>query len=92
MASNIRRGTVYLSQINGSARSQKVRVDLGEESSFTTLPAPVKVGDASYVLGHGQDGYRLLSAWCPQPGGGGGYKTGGGRKGDRYGSGLPVVG
>lgn len=69
MASEIRRGTVSLSQINGSARSKKVRVDLGEESSFTTFPAPVKVGDASYFLVHGLDGYKLLSALCPHQGG-----------------------
>ena len=56
-------------QISGSARSKKVRVDLGEESSFTAFPAPVKVGDASYFLVHGRDGYKLLSTVCPHQGG-----------------------
>ena len=69
MASQIRRGTVSLRQINGSARSRKIRVDLGEESSFTEFPVPVKVGDASYFLVHGRDGYRLLSTLCPHQGG-----------------------
>ncbi len=69
MASQNRRGTVSLRQINGSARSKKVRVDLGEESSFTELPASVKVGDASYFLVRGRAGYKLLSTLCPHQGG-----------------------
>ncbi len=69
MASPIRRGTVSLRQISGSARSKKVRVDLGDVSSFTGFPAPVKVGDASYFLVHGRDGYKLLSTVCPHQGG-----------------------
>ena len=64
-----RRGTVSLRQISGSARSKKVRVDLGEVSSFTAYPAPVKVGDASYFLVRGRDGYKLLSTVCPHQGG-----------------------
>ena len=69
MASQNRKGTVSLRQVSGSARSRKVRADLGEESSFTGLPAPVKVGDASYFLTRGRDGYKLLSTVCPHQGG-----------------------
>lgn len=69
MTAERRRGTVSLRQINGSARSKKVRADLGEESSFTAFPAPVKVGDASYFLVRGSDGYKLLSTVCPHQGG-----------------------
>ncbi len=69
MTTERRRGTVSLRQVSGSARSRKVRVDLGEESSFSGLPAPVKVGDASYFLVHGRDGYKLLSTVCPHQGG-----------------------
>ena len=69
MASKRPKGTVSLRQVSGSARSRKVRVDLGEESSFTTLPTLVKVGDASYFLVRGQDGYKLLSTVCPHQGG-----------------------
>lgn len=69
MASQSKRGTVSLRQINGSARSRKIRVDLGEESAFTSFPAPVKVGDASYFLVRGRDGYKLLSTVCPHQGG-----------------------
>ena len=69
MASQKPKGTVSLRQVSGSARSRKVRVDLGEESSFTDFPTPVKVGDASYFLVRGQDGYKLLSTVCPHQGG-----------------------
>ena len=69
MTTERRRGTVSLRQVSGSARSRKVRVDLGEESSFAALPAPVKVGDASYFLVRGRDGYKLLSTICPHQGG-----------------------
>ena len=69
MTTPIKRGTVSLRQINGSARSKKVRVDLGEESSFKTFPSPVKVGDAAYFLVQGKDGYKLLSTLCPHQGG-----------------------
>ena len=69
MASQNRRGTVSLRQISGSARSKKFRIDLGEESSFSGFPAPVKVGDASYFLVQGRDGYKLLSTLCPHQGG-----------------------
>ena len=69
MASQNRKGTVSLRQVSGSARSKKVRFDLGEEDTFTRFPAPVKVGDASYFLVRGQDGYKLLSTVCPHQGG-----------------------
>ena len=69
MTTERRRGTVSLRQVSGSARSKKVRVDLGEESSFSSLPTPVKVGDASYFLVRGRDGYKLLSTICPHQGG-----------------------
>ena len=69
MATPIRRGTVSLRQINGSARSKKIRVDLGEQSAFPEFPAPVKVGDASYFLVRAGDGYKLLSTLCPHQGG-----------------------
>ena len=69
MTAERRKGTVTLRQVSGSARSKKVRVDLGEESSFTEFPALVKVGDASYFLVRGRDGYKLLSTVCPHQGG-----------------------
>ena len=69
MTTERRKGTVSLRQVSGSARSRKVRVDLGEESAFASLPAPVKVGDASYFLVRGRDGYKLLSTVCPHQGG-----------------------
>ena len=69
MAPQNRKGTVSLRQVSGSARSKKVRIDLGEEATFTRFPAPVKVGDASYFLVRGRDGYKLLSTVCPHQGG-----------------------
>ena len=42
---------------------------MGDASSFTEFPVPVKVGDASYFLVHGRDGYKLLSTVCPHQGG-----------------------
>lgn len=69
MASERPRGTVSMRQISGSARSRKIRADLGEESSFTSFPASVTVGDASYFLTKGRDGYKLLSTVCPHQGG-----------------------
>jgi len=69
MTSKNPKGTVSLRQVSGSARSKKVRVDLGDESSFTTLPALVKVGDASYFLVRALDGYKLLWTVCPHQGG-----------------------
>jgi len=69
MASDNRPGRISLRQISGSARSKKVRADLGPESGFTNLPAMVTVGDASYFLVQGRDGYKLLSTVCPHQGG-----------------------
>ena len=56
-------------QISGSARSKKVRVDLGAESDFSDLPKLVKVGTANYFLVKGNEGYRMLSTLCPHQGG-----------------------
>jgi len=55
-----RKGTVSLRQISGSARSTKIKADLGEASSFTELPALVKVGNASYRKMYSLC-YRLIS-------------------------------
>ena len=60
---------ITMRQISGSARSKKVRVDLGPESSFTELPKLVNVGTANYFLVRGGEGYRLLSTMCPHQGG-----------------------
>ena len=69
MPSQNKRGTVSLRQINGSARYKMVRVDLGTESSFTTFPTTVKVGDANYFLVRNKASYKLLSTLCPHQGG-----------------------
>ena len=61
MATERRRGTVTMRQVSGSARSRKVRVELGEESAFTDLPATVKVGDAAYFLVRG----ATDTSYCP---------------------------
>ena len=60
---------ITMRQISGSARSKKVRVDLGDESDFTDLPKLVKVGDANYFLVKSGEGYRMLSTLCPHQGG-----------------------
>ena len=60
---------ITMRQISGSARSKKVRVDLGDESQFTDLPKLVKVGTANFFLVKGSDGYRMLSTLCPHQGG-----------------------
>ncbi len=60
---------ISMRQISGSARSTKVRVDLGPASSFTDLPKLVKVGTANYFLVRTADGYRMLSTMCPHQGG-----------------------
>ena len=44
-------------------------IDIGAESEFTKLPAPVEVGGSSYFLIKGRDGYKLLSTLCPHQGG-----------------------
>ena len=56
-------------QISGSARSKKVRIDLGPESEFTQLPKLIKVGSANYFLVKAGEGYRMLSTLCPHQGG-----------------------
>ena len=69
VAENRRENRITMRQISGSARSKKVRVDLGAEAKFTQLPKLVKVGTANYFLVQGNDGYRLLSTLCPHQGG-----------------------
>ncbi len=69
MATERQINRITMRQISGSARSRKVRVDLGSESEFTDLPKAVKVGAASYFLVKGPEGYRMLSTLCPHQGG-----------------------
>ena len=42
-------------------QTKNVKIDIGAESAFPTLPARVEVGGASYFLIKTRDGYRLLS-------------------------------
>jgi N-acyl-D-aspartate/D-glutamate deacylase/nitrite reductase/ring-hydroxylating ferredoxin subunit len=49
--------------------TKNVKIDIGAESAFPTLPAPVEIGSASYFLIKTRDGYRLLSRVCPHQGG-----------------------
>jgi N-acyl-D-aspartate/D-glutamate deacylase len=49
--------------------TKNAKIDIGPESSFTKLPAPMEVGGASYMLMKGRDGYKLLSTVCPHQGG-----------------------
>ena len=69
MATERQVNRITMRQISGSARSKKVRVDLGDESEFTNLPKLVKVGNANYFLVKGGEGYRMLSTLCPHQGG-----------------------
>ncbi len=50
-------------------QTKNVKIDIGAESTFPTLPAPVEIGSASYFLIKTRDGYRLLSRVCPHQGG-----------------------
>ena len=50
-------------------QTRNVKIDIGAEAAFSTLPAPVEIGGASYFLVKTQDGYRLLSRVCPHQGG-----------------------
>jgi nitrite reductase/ring-hydroxylating ferredoxin subunit len=50
-------------------QTRNVKTDIGAESDFPTLPAPVEIGSASYFLVKTQDGYKLLSRVCPHQGG-----------------------
>ena len=50
-------------------KTKNVKIDIGAESSFDKLPAPVTAGGAPYFLIKGRDGYRLLSTLCPHQGG-----------------------
>lgn len=69
MATERQVNRITMRQISGSARSKKVRVDLGDESEFTDLPKLVKVGSANFFLVKGSEGYRMLSTLCPHQGG-----------------------
>ena len=69
MTTERRVNRITMRQISGSARSKKVRVDLGDESAFTQFPHPIKVGSANYFLVKGAEGYRMLSTLCPHQGG-----------------------
>ncbi|MCH8279505.1 MAG: Rieske (2Fe-2S) protein [Chloroflexi bacterium] len=44
-------------------------MDLGPESSFTKFPSVVHMGDWSFFLVQGKEGYKLLSTVCPHAGG-----------------------
>jgi nitrite reductase/ring-hydroxylating ferredoxin subunit len=50
-------------------QARHVKVDIGAEADFATLPAPVEIGGMSYFLTKTDDGYRLLSRICPHLGG-----------------------
>ena len=50
-------------------QTKNVKIDIGAELAFPTLPASVEVGGASYFLVKTRDGYRLLSRVCPHQGG-----------------------
>ncbi len=69
MTTERRVNRITMRQISGSARSKKVRVDLGDESSFNDLPKLVKVGAANYFLVKSGESYRMLSTLCPHQGG-----------------------
>ena len=69
MATERQVNRITMRQISGSARSKKVRVDLGDESEFAVLPKLVKVGSANYFLVKSGEGYRMLSTLCPHQGG-----------------------
>lgn len=49
--------------------SKHKTIDLGLETSFVSLPAPITVEGRSYYLVRGEDGYQLLSTICPHQGG-----------------------
>ena len=52
------------------ATYQTINVDLGPESGFAKLPAPVEVGDWSYFLVRSKKGvYQLVSNICPHQAG-----------------------
>src|SRR5260370_24389917 len=50
-------------------QTRNVKIDIGAESAFPALPAPVEVGGASYFLTKTRDGYKLVSRVCPHQGG-----------------------
>src|SRR6202011_5591773 len=68
--SGIRPTTVVArSVVSLIVQTRNVKIDIGAESAFPTLPAPVEIGGASYFLTKTRDGYRLLSRVCPHQGG-----------------------
>ncbi len=50
-------------------QTKNTNIDIGAESEFNKLPAPVSVGGGSYFLINTRDGYKLLSTICPHQGG-----------------------
>ena len=44
-------------------------MDLGPVTAFTKFPTTVHLGDWSFFLVHGDDGYKLFSTVCPHAGG-----------------------
>ncbi len=65
------RPTTVVARSVGSliVQTRNVKIDIGAEGAFPTLPAPVEVGGASYFLTTTRDGYKLLSRVCPHQGG-----------------------
>jgi N-acyl-D-aspartate/D-glutamate deacylase/nitrite reductase/ring-hydroxylating ferredoxin subunit len=65
------RPTTVVARSVGSlvVQARNVKIDIGAEAEFTTLPAPVEVGGAAYFLIKTRDGYKLLSRVCPHQGG-----------------------
>src|SRR5262252_11216787 len=65
------RPTTVVARSVGSlvVQTRNVKIDIGAESAFASLPAPVEVGGASYFLIKTRDGYKLLSRVCPHQGG-----------------------
>ena len=50
-------------------QTKNTNVDIGAESEFTKMPAPVSVDGSNYFLINTRDGYKLLSTICPHQGG-----------------------
>jgi nitrite reductase/ring-hydroxylating ferredoxin subunit len=68
--SGIRPTTVVARSVGSLVvQPRNVKCDIGAESAFPRLPAPVEVGGASYYLIRTRDGYKLLSRVCPHQGG-----------------------
>jgi N-acyl-D-aspartate/D-glutamate deacylase/nitrite reductase/ring-hydroxylating ferredoxin subunit len=68
--SGIRPTTVVARSVGSLiVQTRNVKIDIGAEAAFPTLPAPVEIGGASYFLTKTRDGYKLLSRVCPHQGG-----------------------